>query len=235
MFIVKIGFQFKKIKKVISILLATYNGERFISESIDSILNQTFNEWELLIGLNGTTDGTREILKNYSDPRIMVFDYGNDKGKAKTLNKLLTEAKYDWIGLQDDDDIWIERKLESQIKFTDKYDVIGGMISYIGEFGNYRGRPNLSLNHGEIIRRSLNGDNQIANTSAILKKEAAISIGGWKEDLDGIEDFDLWLRLMRSDKRFINVPDMVVLHRLHSNSNFNTKEYNLDKILKDAN
>jgi glycosyltransferase involved in cell wall biosynthesis len=220
---------------VISILLATYNGERFIKESIDSILNQTFQEWELLIGFNGTTDGSIEIVKKYSDPRIRVFDYGNDKGKSKTLNKLLKEAKYDWVGIQDDDDIWTEKKLESQINFFDKYDVIGGMILYIGEFGNYMGGPDLSLKHEDIVRKSFNGQNQVANTSAIFRKSEALAIEGWRDDLDGIEDFDFWLRLMRSDKRFINIPEILVLHRLHSNSNFNTKKYNLDKILKDAN
>lgn len=220
---------------MISILLATYNGERFIKESIDSILNQTFQEWELLIGFNGTTDGSIEIVKKYSDPRIRVFDYGNDKGKSKTLNKLLKEAKYDWVGIQDDDDIWTEKKLESQINFFDKYDVIGGMILYIGEFGNYMGGPDLSLKHEDIVRKSFNGQNQVANTSAIFRKSEALAIEGWRDDLDGIEDFDFWLRLMRSDKRFINIPEILVLHRLHSNSNFNTKKYNLDKILKDAN
>lgn len=220
---------------MISILLATYNGERFIKESIDSILNQTFQEWELLIGFNGTTDGSIEIVKNYSDPRIRVFDYGNDKGKSKTLNKLLKEAKYDWVGIQDDDDVWTEKKLESQLNFVDKYDVIGGMILYIGEFGNYMGGPDLSLNHEDIVRKSFNGQNQVANTSAIFRKSEALSIDGWRDDLDGIEDFDFWLRLMRSDKRFINIPEILVLHRLHSNSNFNTKKHDLNKILNNAN
>jgi glycosyltransferase involved in cell wall biosynthesis len=95
---------------MISILLATFNGHKFIEESINSILNQTFNDFELLIGLNGENKTTKNILKNYNDNRIKIFDYGNDKGKSKTLNKLLQVAKYDWVGIQDDDDVWLPQK-----------------------------------------------------------------------------------------------------------------------------
>lgn len=216
---------------MISILLATYNGEKFIKESIDSILTQTFTEWELLIGFNGTTDNSKEIVNEYNDYRIRIFDYGNDKGKAKTLNKLILEAKYDWIAIQDDDDIWLENKLEKQIELIEAYDVIGTMISYVDENLKFKGQPNLEINHNGITMRSLNGDNQIANTSAIFKKTDALKINGWDVKIDGIEDFDFWLKLIKNGKKFINLPEKLVLHRLHNNSNFNTKKYNLNKIL----
>lgn len=216
---------------MISILMATYNGEKFIKESIDSILNQTFTEWELLIGFNGTTDNSKEIVNEYKDSRIRIFDYSNDKGKAKTLNKLILESKYDWIAIQDDDDVWIENKLEKQIKFIKTYDVIGTMISYVDENLNFKGEPNLEFKHDGIITKSLNGNNQIANTSAIFKKKDALKINGWDIKIDGIEDFDFWLRLIKNNKKFINLPEKLVLHRLHNNSNFNTKKYDINKIL----
>jgi glycosyltransferase involved in cell wall biosynthesis len=216
---------------MVSILLATYNGERFISKSIESILNQTFKDFELLIGLNGTTDNTLKIIEQYEDDRIKVFDYGDDKGKSKTLNKLLTESKYDWIAVQDDDDIWIENKLELQINYINNYDVIGSNINYINEVGSIIGSPSLALTDDEIKQKSLSGNNQIANSSSILKKTNAIEINGWREGLDGIEDYDFWLRLIRLNKRFVNLQEKLVLHRLHSNSNFNTKQYDLSKIL----
>jgi glycosyltransferase involved in cell wall biosynthesis len=216
---------------MISILLATYNGERFIKESIDSIINQTFVDWELLIGFNGTTDNTKEIVKQYSDYRIKTFDYGDDKGKSKTLNKLLLNCKYEWIGIQDDDDIWMENKIEEQIKHTDTFDVIGTQIKYINEHNSFIGQPSLKLNDSEIKRLSLTGDNQIANTSAIFKKSHALEINGWREGIDGIEDFDFWLKLMRNNRRFINLPIYLVNHRLHSKSNFNINKYELKQIL----
>ena len=155
---------------MVSILLATYNGERFISKSIESILNQTFKDFELLIGLNGTTDNSKEIINRYNDSRIRVFDYGDDKGKCKTLNKLLLESKYDWIAIQDDDDIWVETKLEKQLTHINTNDVIGTLIDYINTDETIIGCPTLSLNDEEIKQKSLSGDNQVANTSAIFKK-----------------------------------------------------------------
>ena len=215
---------------MISILLATYNGEKYLSHAIESVLNQSFKDFELLIGLNNTIDNSREIINRYDGPRIRVFDYA-DKGKAKTLNKLLNEAKYDWIALQDDDDIWLNNKLEKQILLIKKYDVIGTFINYINAEGNVTGRPDISSCPDDIRHLSMWGANQVANTSTIFKKLDAIAIGAWRDGLDGIEDYDFWLRLMRAGKIFINIPEVLVLHRLHSNSNFNTEKYDLSKIL----
>lgn len=216
---------------MISILLATYNGEKYISLAIESVLNQSFKDFELLIGFNGTTDSSKGIVYRYNDPRIRVFDYGDDKGKSSTLNKMIKEAKYDCISIQDDDDIWLYNKLEKQIGYFEEYDVVGTLISYINEDGNIIGKPYLSTSPSQIEHLSMRGLNQVANTSAIFKKQDALDIGGWRDGLDGIEDYDFWLRLMRNGKRFINVPEELVLHRLHPKSNFNTKKYDLSKIL----
>jgi glycosyltransferase involved in cell wall biosynthesis len=215
---------------MISILLPIYNGERFLRESIQSVLNQTFTEFELLIGFNGTVDSSKDIVNSFDDARIRVFDYGDDVGKAKTLNKLITEATYDWIALQDDDDVWLEKKLELQSKYFEYVDVVGAFIKYINESGEVMGGPNLSHDHETICKLSLMGNNQIANSSSVFRKSKAISIGGWDVSIDGIEDFDFWLRLIRGGSLFTNVPQYLVYHRLHSNSNFNTKPQNLDRI-----
>jgi glycosyltransferase involved in cell wall biosynthesis len=216
---------------MISVLLPIYNGERFLRESIQSVLNQTFTEFELLIGFNGTVDGSKDVVNSFDDARIRVFDYGDDVGKAKTLNKLITESKYDWIALQDDDDIWVESKLETQLEYINHSDVIGTFIKYIDEDGDVIGGPNLSFSNDDICRLSLLGNNQIANSSSLFKKSKVIEIGGWREDIDGIEDFDFWLRLIRNGCKFSNIPQYFVKHRIHNSSNFNTKKHDLTKIL----
>jgi glycosyltransferase involved in cell wall biosynthesis len=228
---------------MVSILLATYNGEKYIKESIDSIINQTFTDWELLIGFNGTTDNSKYIVNSYNDTRIRIFDYGDNKGKAKTLNKLLIETKYDLIAIQDDDDIWLEKKLENQINFIHKYDIIGTMISYIDENGLYCGTTNLCKNNDEITTMIITGHNQIANSSVLFKKNDIINIGKWCENLDilcekdyqPLEDYEIWLRLAKNGKKFFNLNEKLVLHRIHSNSNFNNKKYDLNKVLEYAN
>lgn len=216
---------------MVSILLATYNGSRYIKNSIQSIINQTYPDWELLVGINGTTDNTEEIVSGFLDKRIKIYNFGDDKGKSKTLNKLIHYAKFEYIGIQDDDDIWLEDKLENQIKFINEFDVIGSLINYIDENDNVIGKPNLFTTHDDIVSKSLNGDNQIANSSSIVRKESILGVNGWSQELDGIEDYDLWLKLIRQNKKFINIDKVLVLHRLHKQSNFNTKQHDLKKIL----
>ena len=219
---------------MISILLATYNGEKYIKESIDSILSQSYQNWELLIGLNGCSDSTEEIVRSYKDNRIKIYNY-QEKGKAKTLNKLIKEAQFNWLSIQDDDDIWSIYKLEYQIKYINYYDVIGTLIEYINEDGKVIGSPVLYSDHEFIKHYSLSGLNQIANSSAIFKLNDALEVNKWNENLDGIEDYDFWIKLLNKDKKFFNLPLKLVRHRLHQNSNFNTKNFNTDLILNNEN
>jgi len=222
-----------KIPKV-SILLATYNGEKFIKKSIDSVLSQTFKKFELLIGFNGTTDDSKDIVNSYNDERIRVFDYGDDKGKSKTLNKLLKEARADWLAIQDDDDMWMGNKLEEQILFCKDFDIIGSQIRYVDENDALTGTIlSLAKDHNDILFRALNGDNHIANTSAVFKKDKTVQVGGWDESIIGVEDFDFWLKMIKvADCKVTNLDNILVHHRVHSNSNFNTKVWNVDEILK---
>jgi glycosyltransferase involved in cell wall biosynthesis len=219
---------------MVSILLAVYNGEKYLRRSIESVLNQTYKDFELLIGFNGTIDNSKEIVKEFDDERIRIFDYGLDAGKSKTLNKLLKEAKGEWLAIQDDDDVWLPKKLEIQIELanTGLYDVIGSRIFYCDELEKITGQPNLSLEHEEILRLSMSGVNQVANTSAIFKKEIAEEVNGWDESIVGIEDYDFWLKLMKKSCKFINDKKQLVLHRIHNKSNFNTKKYDINFLLK---
>lgn len=218
---------------MISVLLAVYNGEKYLQKSIQSLLDQSYSHFEILIGFNGTTDNSKNIVKSFHDSRIKIFDYDNEKGKAKTLNKLILESQYDWCAIQDDDDIWMPQKIETQKIYMNTYDIIGTHINYINEEDIIIGKPNLAIYHNDIISDSKLGHNQIANTSAVFKKKDAIEVNCWNETLDGIEDFDFWLKLMKNQKVFVNIPECLVYHRLHQNSNFNTKTYNLSKLYYD--
>ena len=219
---------------MVSVLLAVYNGERYLRRSIESVLSQTYEDFELLIGFNGTVDNSKEIVKEFKDDRIRVFDYGMDSGKSKTLNKLLKEAKGDWLAMQDDDDVWFSKKLEIQMEFanSEEYDVIGSRIFYCNDVEKITGIPNISLKHEEIVSLSMKGDNQVPNTSAIFRKSIAKEVDGWNENLAGVEDFDFWLKLMKKKYIFTNVKKQLVLHRIHSNSNFNTNTYNIKELIE---
>jgi len=223
---------------MISVLLPIYNGERFVEESVKSVLNQTFKDFELLIGFNGTTDNSKTIVKNFNDPRIKIFDYKNEKGKPKTLNKLLSESKYEIIALQDDDDIWYEDRLKFQLELIKEYDVVGSQIMYIDENGKTPTKigsgPTLSTDSETINRLMLNRENHIANSSALIKKQSLVDIGGWNESLPALEDIDLWIRMVKGGYKFKNLNKILVCHRIHDSSNFNSKTWDEEDLLNEC-
>lgn len=214
----------------VSILLAVYNDERFIEQSVMSVINQSYKSFELLIGFNGTTDESKNIVAQIEDTRIKCFDYGMDKGKSKTLNKLLKEAKGNWIAIQDGDDVWMGQKLEIQLTEGKDYDVIGTYCQYISVDGDFMGKPNLASSHIDIVNECKNGVNQIINASSLIKKEQILNVNGWDENSE-VEDYDLWLKLINKNCKFINIPKSLVLHRLHSTSNFNTRTFDIQELL----
>ena len=207
---------------MITILLPIYNGIEYIEESISSILNQTYNEWELLIGVNGHPPVSEvfKIAKSYEkkDPlkRIKAFNLYNLKGKVDTLHELLKHSKYNWIALIDVDDIWLKNKLKKQIEFINDYDIIGTHTHYFGELD---GSPLIPFY--DISKMNFINSNPIINSSVLLKKGLCY----WDKTYEGIEDYELWLRLRKQNHKFYNLPDILTRHRIHKTSQFNTQNH----------
>jgi len=213
---------------MISILLPIYNGVEFMEESISSIINQTFTEWELLIGINGYQPNSEvyKIAKKYETKceydKIRVFDFFQFKSKSDTLNLLVKYCKHNWIALMDVDDIWENNKLKCQINFIDDFDVIGTRAIYFGDRLNGI-IPRIPF--GNITNHNFQEENPIINSSCLIKKELCI----WNNENDGIEDYELWLKIYSMGKKFYNCEEITVRHRLHNSSSFNTNNY-YDKI-----
>jgi glycosyltransferase involved in cell wall biosynthesis len=207
---------------MISILMPIYNGIEFIGESVPTILYQTYKEWELIIGINGhpkDSDVYKEAKKwEEKDERIKVYDFYEIKGKAEALNEMIKYCKYDWVSLLDVDDKWLPKKLERQERFMYYSDVIGTQCKY---FGDLNISPNIPI--GDLTSVNFLNVNPIINSSCLLKKELCKWDGKW----NGVEDYDLWLKLWRDGKQFYNVNEIQVLHRIHNDSAFNAKGNNL--------
>ena len=205
-----------------------YNGIEFIEESVSSILNQTYHEWELIIGINGHAENSDiyKIAKEYEkrSQQIRVYDFYNIKGKSNTLNEMIQYCKYEYIALLDVDDIWHPQKLEVQSQLLNRYDVIGSNCVWFGD------RPGIipTIPIGDISNYDFALVNPIINSSCIIKKELC----HWNEN--GIEDYDLWLRLRKSGKTFFNCKAVLVKHRIHNASAFNAKGNNnkVEDLLK---
>ena len=209
---------------MISILLPIYNGIEFIDESVQSVINQTYTEWELLIGINGHFQNSEVYLKAKKfqdiDNRIKVYDFYNIKGKVDTLYELIKYSKYNWISLIDVDDIWLKNKLKKQIKYMDEYDIIGTNTHYFGELDNVPKIP-----YYDISKINFINCNPIINSSVLLKKELC----SWDKTYESVEDYELWLRLKKQEKKFYNLPDILVRHRIHKESCFNSQSQNIQE------
>jgi len=210
---------------MISILMPIYNGIEFIEESVSTILYQTYKEWELIIGINGhqSNSNVYQLAKKYElrDQRIKVYDLPeNIKGKSAALNEILnlSSSESKWISLLDVDDKWSPKKLESQLPFMKVYDVIGTMCKYFGDLNIVPQLP-----YGDISKFNFLSCNPIINSSCLVKKELCY----WDGRFNGLEDYDLWLRLWKQGKSFYNVNTVHVLHRIHKESAFNSKGNNL--------
>lgn len=108
-------------KDLVSIIMPSYNTAKYISESINSVINQTYQKWELIIVDDCSTDNTDEIIEKFlKDERIKYFKNEKNSGAAISRNKALREAKGKWIAFLDSDDLWTEDKLEKQINFMEK-------------------------------------------------------------------------------------------------------------------
>lgn len=200
---------------MISILIPIYNGIEFIHESVSSVLNQTFTQWELIVGINGHPPGSDiyQIAKMYESDKVRVLDLINISGKSNALNAMVHYAKYNYIAILDVDDIWLPNKLERQQYYLNVYDVIGTRCVYFGDMDGIV--PNLPL--GDICNFDFKQFNPIINSSALIRRELCY----WVEN--GIEDYELWLRLKQQGKKFYNCRDIAVKHRIHRASAFNAQ------------
>lgn len=207
---------------MISILMPVYNGIEYIDESVKSVISQTFKDWELLIGVNGHSKNSsvyKKALKcgEQDTERITVIDMFDCKGKSNALNKMIKVARYEWIALLDVDDAWLSKKLESQIPYTDEYDIIGTHCKY---FGDSNAIPSIPL--GNISNYNFLQVNPIINSSCLVRKDLCY----WNSRHDGVEDYDMWIRLWKEYKKFYNVHGIHVLHRIHKDSAFNAQGNN---------
>lgn len=211
---------------MISILMPIKNGEEFMEESIPSIFNQSYLHWELIIGINGLPSNSSAFQKAvqyqsyYPAGKIKVMEMTTIIGKSRALNEMITVAQGDYIALLDVDDIWLPDKLKIQSAFLDKYDVIGGACVYFKDNPNVVGiQPIIPL--GDFTHFNFFEYNPVINSSCLLRK----SLAYWNinHQIQGVEDYDLWLRLWKAGKTFYNCSPILVKHRVHSQSAFNSK------------
>lgn len=206
---------------MISVLIPIYNGIEFIDESVSSVIAQTYDKWEIIIGVNGHPQNSEvyQRAKQYENNRIKVFDLYTIKGKSSALNEMVKHCSHDYMAILDVDDIWHPEKLRVQSSFLNSYDIVGSNCVYFGDTNDIVPPiPQLDISAFDFKLV-----NPIINSSSITKKKLCY----WDENIhSGVEDYDLWIRVRLQGCKFYNCPEILVKHRIHQASAFNSKGNN---------
>lgn len=200
----------------VSVLMPVYNGERFLAESIESILSQTFSDWELVIVNDGSTDKSAEICKSYSDKRIKYFANPENKGLIYTRSLAISKATSEFVAFLDSDDMALPDRLKEQVSFLEnnpEYGFCGTWGISIDEDGECLKKINLPVDDQEI-KTGLLYSNTFIQSSVMIRK-SILTDEAYSRDFPVAEDYDLWCRLSRRYKS-CNIPKHLTKYRWHN-------------------
>lgn len=203
----------------ITVLMSVYNGEKYIKEAIDSILFQTFKDFEFLIINDGSTDRTAEIIRSYSDQRIKIHKNKENFGLTKSLNIGLKLARGEYIIRQDADDISMSERLEKELDFLEThkdYAVVGTFVKIMNENSKIIRLLKRPVNDGQI-REFLKKDNCITHGSSMIRMESFYDVGFYDESMERSQDYELWLRISKK-YRMANIPEYLYIWRNHKDN-----------------
>ena len=201
----------------ISIVIPTYNREHLLKETINAMLKQTFQNFEIVIVDNCSVDNTEQMIQAFNDSRIRYFKNQNNGIFAINRNLGIRQTTGEFIAFSDDDDIWLPDKLEKQLLEFEKDENIGlvctnGVLYYQNQDGKKIGKSSDRY----ISFKKLLKNNVIICSSAMVKKSVLNEVGVFIENRDFVagEDYELWLRIAKKFKvRYIGAP--LVKYRIH--------------------
>jgi glycosyltransferase involved in cell wall biosynthesis len=210
----------------ISALMPVYNAARYLAEAIDSILAQTWTDFELIILNDGSTDGSGKILQRYAqqDDRIKLSSRNpggrTNRGIPKTRNELLAQASGEFIAVVDADDVSLPDRFARQLAFLRLHpDIlcVGSDLNWIDQQNRPLGHCKMPQSNREIQALLLGGISMLHHPSALVRRSALLQVGGYDETMVASADLDLWLRLGEIGQ-LANLPETLLNHRLHSQS-----------------
>lgn len=197
----------------VSIIMACFNREDYIKDCLDSILSQTFMDFELIIIDDNSTDNTVQIIENYNDNRIILIKNDVRKGLTYNLNYAITIAKGEYIARMDDDDICEKNRLITEVKYLDSHKKVDVVCSQALSFGSKSGLSSYIINNNNFIKSFLLFRNVIIHSSVMFRNKFK-----YNEHFVKAQDFELWSRLVISEQcnfAYINKP--LLRYRWHSN------------------
>lgn len=207
-------------KPSISVIMATHSGGPYLPEAINSILNQTFSDFEFIIINDAAKPETAELLNSYTDPRIKIIVNSENLGLTKSLNKGLSIAQAEYVARMDADDISLPERLEVQKKFLDEHPeivVVGSATIIIDSEGKESGSKK-PVTDPELLKFYILLKNQITHSSVLFRKKIIVESGGYDESVKYAQDYNLWSRLLDKKLLISNIDQPLLKYRFHQKS-----------------
>ncbi len=207
---------------IVSVVLPVYNGEKFLSEAIESVLNQTFGDFELVIINDGSTDSSLSIIQNFmsEDTRIKLIDREN-KGLVTSLNEGIAIAKGQYIARMDADDICLPTRLSEQVSFLEKHPtvaVLGTQATMIDENGLKIGSVR-TLKYNYLIKGFCFFSSPFIHPSVMLNRHILSNHLYYSSEYLHAEDYELWSRIsLLNEMKFANLSQHLLKYRIVKNS-----------------
>ena len=215
----------------VSVLMPVYNGEEYIREAIDSVLSQTLRDFELIIINDGSTDNSIQIIKSYSDPRIVLVNSATNSGVIATLNKGIDAARGDYIARLDADDIAMPERFEKQVDFLDShqdYGFYGSSATIIDQAGN-KLQDWIYTYEAPTLPSHLLFRNVFIHSS-IMVRAAILKVLPYHADYYVAEDYFSWVKVA-ADWKMYNSPECLVKHRVHRTNITKLKREQMERTI----
>lgn len=206
-------------KFAVTVLMSVHNGLPYLADAVASVLAQTFRDFEFLILDDASTDGTRDFLRQQTDPRIRVIELEQNIGLTAALNRGLAEARGEFIARQDADDLSAPRRLEMQgtfLKANPACAVVGSQAWLVDRDGRSQGKKNFPLGYRGILFAHL-FDNALAHSAIMARRSVLVAAGGYDAAWTASQDYELWSRLGERHA-LANLPERLVTLRMLASS-----------------
>jgi len=208
-----------KTNPIITVLMPAYNASKYISDAIKSVLTQTYQDFELVIVNDGSTDDTLDIVNSFTDSRIVIINQ-NNMGVATALNTGLKHSKGTYIARFDADDLCYPERLEKQLSFLQNnpdYVLVGSDADYILEDDGFLFHFKcIAHTHDEVMQK-LYFYCPFVHPTVMYKKECVCNAGGYPADAHNFEDYMLWIAIAKTGK-LCNLPEPLIKYRLNPTS-----------------
>ncbi len=216
---------------LVTVLMPVYNTELYVKQAIESILNQTYTHFELLIINDGSTDASVEMIKSFTDERIHLVENEGNLGLIATLNKGFTLAKGAYIARMDADDVALKDRLKEQVKYLEAHPEVGVLGCAYAELKHDEiGKATVFLSDHDALKSVLFFNSCMAHPTVMLRTEFIRKNElSYNPEFKHAEDYEFWVRTIEQT-RFSNLPKVLLYYRIHDKQ-VSTKEIAAQKVV----